>query len=126
MAKVKGTGVSRPYKVRVSWEDTKSQVASYSVLENAKLIVDELTSKGLTGYKVFMDGEIIYEPVVEEDSSNEAAEDCIGNLSGGIEDDGIEEVDSTQYESNDESSDTIVESETPKKKGFFARLFGKK
>lgn len=48
------------YRIRKSWDDSKSQMGAYSVLENAKKACDKLK-----GYKVFdNEGNIVYEPAV--------------------------------------------------------------
>lgn len=45
------------YRIRKSWDDSKSQMGAYSVLENAKKACDKLK-----GYKVFdNEGNIVYE-----------------------------------------------------------------
>ena len=51
------------YRVRLSWEDVKSQVGAYKELENAKIKADEVASQG---YKVYNSkGEVVYTPVVK-------------------------------------------------------------
>lgn len=107
MSKVKGTGTQRPYKVRRSWEDSKSQIASYSILENAKFAADGI--KG-SGYKVFKDGKLVYDPEVTENNIT-------------IESNNIEKEESVKSSSDYENDNKSLNN---KKKGFFSRLFGRK
>lgn len=68
---------TRPYKVRRSWEDTKTQMASYTYLDKAKVLADVCM---YDGYKVFLDGKIVYDPlesVAEADSVMNSEEDTI-------------------------------------------------
>lgn len=57
------TPIKQMYRVRVSWDDSKTQAGAYSVLENAKKRADELAADG---YKVFdNDGKVVYTPEVK-------------------------------------------------------------
>lgn len=51
------------YRVRITWEDSKTQVGAYSSLDNAKKTADELAAQG---YKVFDNkGNVVYTPRVK-------------------------------------------------------------
>lgn len=59
-----GAGVTnkRPYRVRKTWEDVKSQIGAFSNLENAKKACKE-------GYSVFdIEGNVIYTPTKSNES----------------------------------------------------------
>ena len=67
----KGTSNSTPstsselYRVRISWDDAKSQKGAYSNIENAKKVADENAS---AGYKVFNSaGQVVYTPEVKQE-----------------------------------------------------------
>lgn len=77
--------VERPYKVRLSFEDTKSQLSSFTNLDAAKKKVDENPD-----YKVYdgRNGQLLYgvvktvkEDTVSSDSINCADIDCKSNAS---------------------------------------------
>ena len=57
-----GTAEIKWYRVRESWEDSKSQKGAYKILDNAKKCADQNP-----GYKVFdVDGKVVYEPKAAE------------------------------------------------------------
>ena len=57
-AKDSGGEVSRWYRVRKTWADSKTQKGAYKILDNAKKCADQNP-----GYKVFdADGKVVYEP----------------------------------------------------------------
>ena len=57
-----GSAEIKWYRVRKSWEDSKSQKGTYKILDNAKKCADENL-----GYKVFdVDGNVMYEPKAAE------------------------------------------------------------
>lgn len=73
---VKGTVENVPstpselYRVRISWDDVKSQKGAYSNIENAKKIADENAAEG---YKVFNSaGQIVYTPEIKEETEKPA------------------------------------------------------
>lgn len=57
------TETSELYRVRVNWEDSKTQAGAYSILANAKSKADELAEQG---YRVFdNNGQVVYTPEVK-------------------------------------------------------------
>lgn len=60
----KAEPVKKLYRVRISWEDAKSQIGAYSILSNAKATADANASQG---YKVFdSSGKVVYIPEVKQ------------------------------------------------------------
>lgn len=57
------TETSELYRVRITWEDSKTQAGAYSILANARSKADELAEQG---YKVFdSKGQIVYTPEIK-------------------------------------------------------------
>ena len=53
------------YRVRITWEDEKSQIGAYSNLDSAKALADEHAKEG---YKVFdSSGKVVYQPEIKEE-----------------------------------------------------------
>lgn len=70
---VSDSATSEIYRVRKSWEDSKSQIGAYSNLDNAKKSCDENKDT-----KVFnKDGKVVYEPKA---TVTEISEDTIGEV----------------------------------------------
>lgn len=55
------TVVTRPYKLRKTWEDSKGQKASFSYIDTAKETANNLCIEG-DSYKVWKDGVCVYDP----------------------------------------------------------------
>lgn len=73
------TAKTKLYRVRKTWEDKKSQLGAYNVLENAKNKADENP-----GYKVYDEnGKVVYTPKTEKKKSvEEIAKEVIKGLWG--------------------------------------------
>ena len=87
-----GTGMKRPFKVRKTWEDTKSQIGSYGKLSSAQAVVDELAKAGDLSYKVWEDGEIRYEIHGEATLEEAVVEVNVEEIPEGIDADTILET----------------------------------
>ena len=60
------------YRVRITWEDSKTQLGAYKQLQNA---IDMCNEHASEGYKVFdIDGNIVYEPEIKEEPVPEPEE----------------------------------------------------
>ena len=99
--------VKEIYRVRKSWEDSKSQVGAYKKLENAIASADKRKSEG---YKVFdWNGECVYTPATVE-TPKEKTET---------------KVETKKEESKSETKVEPKKEETQKTEGILARLFKK-
>ena len=105
--------VKEVYRVRKSWEDSKSQIGAYKKLENAIASADKRKSDG---YKVFdWNGECIYTPATVEASKKEETK-----TEAKVEPKKEEPKSETKVEPKKEETKTGTKTE-----GILARLFKK-
>lgn len=120
--------VDRPYKVRLSFEDTKTQLSSFSKLEGAKKKVYENPE-----YKVYdsRTGEVVFEldnlvpPTDDSEEIFDECEDCK------IVYDEIEKPDdnspdmSEGFDINEAIEEASHDIDTPKRVPFWQRIFSR-
>jgi len=76
------TSIQRPYKVRTSWEDSKSQYGSYAYVDTAIEAAQKIYGyeEVEVPYKVFKDGVCIYNPEEDEDMNKPLFENTKGAI----------------------------------------------